>query len=581
MNKWQKEVLQSQFDSENDVIKQLEKQYKRALNDIGEKVKIFDYDIKQLEAALNVDGLDDRTKEVLQSKKQSKIYQKQYQESLKGQISGILDKLHSDEYSTIEQYLQTCYTDGYIGTMYDIANQGIPIVTPIDQSAVVRAVMTDSKISKGLYASLGIDTNALKKSISAEISRGIATGLSYADMARNLNSVSKAGLSNATRIVRTEGHRIQQSSTHDAQQAAKAKGCEVVKQWNAALDGRTRDTHRALDGQLREIDEPFKVHGKSTMYPGGFGDPAEDCNCRCTSNTRARWALDDDELQTLKERAKYFGLDKTKDFEEYKEKYLTAAKDAFKMESQKFLPAKSIKEAEAFARDTLGLECSYKGVDLQCANDMNAAFQRGLDYCPDIKDRLNFVGSGQERNRQFKKELTDYYLADLKNRYPGQTDAWYDKWAKSYASKIVGRIDGGTYAFASRARDNASDVVKKFTGIVVNDKWGKNAGTFISALESDVKSSWHPAGCGTIASVFDHEIAHQIDYAMSLRDNQAMKALWNSLKKEDIEKGLSRYGASNIAEFIAEGYAEYCNSEKPRDIASKIGKIIEKAVGKT
>lgn len=109
----------------------------------------------------------------------------------------------------------------------------------------------------------------------------------------------------------------------------------------------------------------------------------------------------------------------------------------------------------------------------------------------------------------------------------------------------------------------------------------KNVETFINTLKSDVKSGWHPTGCGTIASVFDHEIAHQIDYAMSLRDNQAMKALWNSLKKEDIEKGLSRYGASNIAEFIAEGYAEYCNSEKPRDIASKIGEIIEKAVGKT
>ena len=53
-----------------------------------------------------------------------------------------------------------------------------------------------------------------------------------------------------------------------------------------------------------------------------FGDPAEDCNCRCCLLQRARWALDDDELQRLKDRAEYFGLDKTSDFEEYKEKYL-------------------------------------------------------------------------------------------------------------------------------------------------------------------------------------------------------------------------------------------------------------------
>ncbi len=65
--------------------------------------------------------------------------------------------------------------------------------------------------------------------------------------------------------------------------------------------------------------------GKKADAPGYFGDPAEDCNCRCTSNTRAKWALDEDELETLKERAEFFGLDKTKDFDDFKKKYLSAA----------------------------------------------------------------------------------------------------------------------------------------------------------------------------------------------------------------------------------------------------------------
>ncbi len=118
---------------------------------------------------------------------------------------------------------------------------------------------------------------------------------------------------------------IQQTSSRDAQHAAKAKGADIVKQWDATLDGRTRDTHRLLDGQIRELDEPFEVGGKKADAPGYFGDPAEDCNCRCTSNTRAKWALDEDELETLKERAEFFGLDKTKDFDDFKKKYLSAA----------------------------------------------------------------------------------------------------------------------------------------------------------------------------------------------------------------------------------------------------------------
>ena len=42
---------------------------------------------------------------------------------------------------------------------------------------------------------------------------------------------------------------------------------------------------------------------------------------------RAKWALDEDELNTLKDRASYYGLDKSAKFKEFKAKYLDAAKD--------------------------------------------------------------------------------------------------------------------------------------------------------------------------------------------------------------------------------------------------------------
>ena len=303
MNKREKEVIHAQLDSEKAVLKQLEKQYQTALNDINRKIRL-----------LTTDELT-----------QSKIYQIEYQKALKNQISSILDTLQGDEFSTIQQYLHDSYTTAFVGTAYDIAGQGIPLIMPIDQAAAVKAIMTDSKISGGLYDALGVDIKDLKKAISNEVTRGIATNQTFADIARNISNVSKVPLSNARRIARTEGHRIQQASAYDSQQAAKAKGADVVKQWDSTLDGATRPVHRELDGQIREIDEPFSAHGKKAMYPGGFGDPAEDCNCRCVSLTRARWGLDEDELQTLKERAEFFGLDKTEEFTDFKNKYLDAA----------------------------------------------------------------------------------------------------------------------------------------------------------------------------------------------------------------------------------------------------------------
>lgn len=322
MNKREKEVLQAQLDAEKAVLQQLEKQYRRALHDIEDRVKLFDFDLSRIDNAMNEDGIDDATRALLQSQRRSRVYQKQYQEALRGQISGILDKLHGDEYSTIQHYLDDSYTSAFIGTMYDIAGQGIPLILPIDQAAAVRAVQLESKVKKGFYDALGVDITKLKKTINAEVTRGIATGMNYSDIARNINNVSRTGLSNAKRIARTESHRIQQASTLDAQNAAKAKGADVVKQWDSTMDGSTRTTHRHLDGQIREIDEDFEIGGMKAKAPGYFGRASEDINCRCVSLTRARWALDEDELETLKKRAEYFGLDKTASFEDYKKKYL-------------------------------------------------------------------------------------------------------------------------------------------------------------------------------------------------------------------------------------------------------------------
>lgn len=326
MNRWEKEVQQSLLDSEEAALKELEAQYARALRDINEKVKGFQADIDLLDEALSQDGLDDAARALLQSQKRSKVYQRQYQKALQGQVSGILDKMHGDNYATIDKYLKGCYENGYIGTLYDISKQGVPVIAPIDQAAAVKAILTDSKVSNGLYNALGVDVAKLKKTITQEISRGIASSLPYRDIARNIGNVSGAPLSRAKTIARTEGHRIQQMSTVDAQQAAKAKGADVVKQWDAALDGRTRDSHRRVDGEIRELDEKFS---NGLMFPGDpSGGAAEVVNCRCTSNTRARWALGEEELQTLKERAEFFGLDKTKNFEEYKQKYLKASEES-------------------------------------------------------------------------------------------------------------------------------------------------------------------------------------------------------------------------------------------------------------
>lgn len=316
MNKYQKEVLQHQLDAEKAILDKLTKQYQMALWDIDVKIRV-----------LQSDELT-----------QSKIYRIQYQKALKKQVEAILEKLHADEYTTIQQFLSDTYTDAFVGAAYDMHGQGVPLILPIDRNAAVKAVVTDSQISEGLYESLGVDTKKLKNSISAEITRGIASGLAHSQIAQNIAAAAKAPLGRAKTIVRTESHRIAQASAMDAQKVAVSKGAKVVKQWMSTLDGKTRHSHRRLDGQIREVDEYFEIDGKKAKYPGDFGDPAEDCNCRCQLLQRARIALDKDELKALRERAVRHSLyvddpaafraeklPALKNFEEFKKSYLKAA----------------------------------------------------------------------------------------------------------------------------------------------------------------------------------------------------------------------------------------------------------------
>jgi hypothetical protein len=84
----------------------------------------------------------------------------------------------------------------------------------------------------------------------------------------------------------------------------------------------TRPAHQEADGQIREWGEDFDVMGEKLPAPSVGGSASNVCNCRCQLLKRPRWALDDEELQVLKDRAGFYGLDKTKSFEEYKEKFL-------------------------------------------------------------------------------------------------------------------------------------------------------------------------------------------------------------------------------------------------------------------
>ena len=66
---------------------------------------------------------------------------------------------------------------------------------------------------------------------------------------------------------------------------AKQTGLPLQKEWLATQDKRVRDTHKKVDGQIREMDEPFNIGRGKLMFPGdsSLGAPKEETiQCRCT-----------------------------------------------------------------------------------------------------------------------------------------------------------------------------------------------------------------------------------------------------------------------------------------------------------
>ena len=138
-------------------------------------------------------------------------------------------------------------------------------------------------------------------------------------IARNISNWGTADLNRSKRIARTEGHSVQCKADLNCAYRARQMGCDTVKQWNAVLDGKTRESHRLVDKEWRELEEPFS---NGLMYPKEPGAPAaERCNCRCILDDVPRWYVEKGGGRYRRDN-NTGEIIKASNYQEWKEKYL-------------------------------------------------------------------------------------------------------------------------------------------------------------------------------------------------------------------------------------------------------------------
>lgn len=531
--------------SEKQTLRTIQAVYKKALQDIENKLVISNGKIETL--LKDIDSLTDEQQSILQSQ----IYQRKMQRSLKSQLEIMLKDLAVNQYRTVNDYLKNSYQNGYIGALYNINMQGMPLILPVDPYLVHRAIEIDSKIKHGLYRNLVDKVDVFKRRIANDISRGIASSASYHDMATWIRHDTKVSVGKSMRIVRTEGNRVYNAATLDCGKGAKERGCDLVKVWDSTLDMKTRPTHRECDGQIRELNEDFKNANGEAKAPGQFGIASEDINCRCAVLIKPRWDVDsrftkrDNQSGELKE------FEGVKSYKEFKKKYWKTEKNTVeKLEKQmpeiKFTKANSIEEAESYAKKfisdgfspTFKNQAVYKGISLEHANELNKTLEElYTSYDMSKISGIKVISPTSAQGKKAFKDGSDAVMSynpvekgifiNKNILKDAKTLEKYNKEAKEAYDLVIGSID--------KLSGSQKQLALTY----------KNAGRSV-------------VGDGSVKDYITHEMGHHVQW------QELTTELNNSMGKKMSEYApkISGYANASKGEYIAESFSAYTKGEK-------------------
>lgn len=206
--------------------------------------------------------------------------------NINNEIRQILGQPSIDIANTIKSHVLTEGSNAYNGVYHSLEtgyniNLNFNFLDEKYLEKLMNAPVAGSTLSKRLYKYC----DKLASDTSNAIARGMMFGYGYDRIALEIQTITEANYRQALRIARTEGGRVRSTTTQKGYEEAKKKGVDLKKQWMATLDVKTRQDHSQLDGQVRDIDEPFEVNGYEGQGPRMFGVAEEDINCRCTTVT--------------------------------------------------------------------------------------------------------------------------------------------------------------------------------------------------------------------------------------------------------------------------------------------------------
>jgi hypothetical protein len=208
-----------------------------------------------------------------------------YDELIKS-INANLKDITGKNAKLIKGLAAEAYQESYYRTAFFLesgvqAKLGYGLINPDTIKAAVQNPISGLTLNQTLEKNRA---NIILK-IRQEVTQGLIKGEPYSKMAKRFTDTLGGDAYKATRVAQTEAHRCMTEGTLQSGHHAAERGVDMLKVWDATLDGKTRDSHQALDQQKVGVDDDFTspVTGATGPGPRLMGDAAEDCNCRCST----------------------------------------------------------------------------------------------------------------------------------------------------------------------------------------------------------------------------------------------------------------------------------------------------------
>lgn len=246
----------------------------------------------------------------------------------------------------------------------------------------------------------GIDLAWGKKQITASVTSGILQGHGVKQVADDLQKrIETMNRDSAIRTARTALTGAENAGRFDSLGKARDRGIDVQKEWVATMDGRTRHSHRMVDGETVDQDKKFS---NGLRYPGDPAGPGREVyNCRCTMVGALKGVR---EAEPTMRRVRNpetgeYELIPDMSYSEW-EKWKKNAQNVensgedgiINIERNIFTSARTKKEAEEYAKRVLGFsKVQTTGLPLESVNRINEALHDAYTEYPQLNGMIQQI----------------------------------------------------------------------------------------------------------------------------------------------------------------------------------------------